>query len=273
MTGAVFTVLVLVLTAIFATAYNFRGGYPNFEYALSNVTFILFLAVPILTMRSFAEERSQKTDQLLYSLPVGMPRIVLGKYLAMVTVFGVSVAFMCIYPLILSMYGTVNFASAYSAIFGFFLLGCVLIAIGMFISTLTESQVIAAVITFGTFIIIYLLRSLANFIPTSASATLWCFVFLAVIAGIVIYVLLKNSVAATAASAAIIVAVTIVYFVKSELLEGLFPNILKQLAVFDRLSTFTEQGIFDISGVVYYLTAIGLFVYFTVRSMEKRRWA
>ena len=104
MTGAIFTVLVLVLTAIFATAYNFKGGYPAFEYALTGVTFILFLAVPILTMKSFAEERSQKTDQLLYSLPVGMTRIVLGKYLAMVTVFGVSVAVMCLYPLVLSLY-------------------------------------------------------------------------------------------------------------------------------------------------------------------------
>lgn len=273
MTGAVFTVLVLVLTAIYATAYNFKGGYPSFEYALSGVTFILFLAVPILTMKSFAEERSQKTDQLLYSLPLGMTRIVIGKYLAMITVFGVSVAVMCLYPIILSMYGSVNFVSAYSAIFGFFLLGCALIAIGMFISTLTESQVIAAVITFGAFILLYLLRSLAAFIPTTASASLWCFILLAVIIGIIIYSLLKNSVVATGVSALMIVASAVVYFVNSELFEGLFPDMLEKLALFDRLSAFTSQGIFDISGAVYYLTAICLFVYFTVRSMEKRRWA
>ena len=133
MTGVVFIALVLIITGIFATIMNFRNGYPEFEQTLDSASFIFFLAVPILTMRSFAEEKSLKTDQLLYSLPTGMTRIVIGKYLAMVTVLGASTLLLCLYPIILSFYGTVNFLGSYSGIFAFFLLGCTLIAIGIVI--------------------------------------------------------------------------------------------------------------------------------------------
>lgn len=271
MTGAVFIALVLILTGVFATAYNFKGRYPMFELALNQIVFVFFLAVPILTMRSFAEERSTKTDQLLYSLPLGMPRIVIGKYLAMITVNALTVLVMCLYPLILGRYGEVNYLMSYSALLAYFLLGCALIAIGMFISTLTESQVISAVISCGVFILLYFLPAIADFIPDSASASLICFILLAVIIGLIIYQFIKNSTVSITVTVLLSCACVILYFVKSELMEGLFPSLLQHLSLFDRLYTFSSYGIFDVTGIVYYLTAICLFVYFTVRSMEKRR--
>lgn len=273
MIGVTVIALLLILTGIYATIINFLQGYPTFETTVSSVTFIFFLAVPLLTMRSLSEERSAKTDQLLYSLPVGLSKIIIGKYLAMVTVHAAAVAVMSLYPIILSFYGTVNFASAYSALFAFFLLGCALIAIGMFISSLTESVVISAVITLGTFIALYLLTSLALLIPGTALASLICFIVLSVLIGIIVHLMLKNSFISVGTVLVLSLACIVVYFISGTIFEGLFPDMIQTLAVFDRMSMFATYGIFDITGVVYYVSVICLFVYLTVRSMDKRRWS
>ncbi len=273
MIGVTFVALILVLTGIFATVYNFKGGYPLFEYTLSGVTFMYFLAVPILTMRSLSDEKSQKTDQLLYSLPVGMPKIIIGKYLAMVTVNLIPVLVMAFYPIILSGYGEINFLSSYNAIFGFFLLGCALIAIGMFISSLTESVVLSAVITFGAFILLYLLQPLAMLIPETAAASLICFIVVAIIIAVIVYILMKNSTIALCVGLILSGAAGAVCFANPALYEGLFTDILVKLAIFDRVQTFIAYEMFDLSGVVYYLSIIALFIFLTVRSVEKKRWS
>lgn len=271
MTAVTFAALLLILTGIYATVFNFYYGYPNFEITLSNVSFIFFLVVPILTMRSFAEEKSNKTDQLLYSLPVGLTKIVIGKYLAMVTVHAIAVLIMSLYPIILSFYGEVNLMTSYSALLAFFLLGCVLIAIGMFISSLTESIVLSAVITFGAFILLYLMRALAMLIPTGALVSLFCFIAVALIIGVIVYLTVKSSTVGLVSSFVLVAGAVTVYLVKAELYENLFPTVLQTLAVFDRLEMFVSYYVFDLSAVVYYLSLVCLFVYFTVRSMDKKR--
>ena len=273
MTGVVFIALVLIITGIFATIMNFRNGYPEFEQTLDSASFIFFLAVPILTMRSFAEEKSLKTDQLLYSLPTGMTRIVIGKYLAMVTVLGASTLLLCLYPVILSFYGTVNFLGSYSGIFAFFLLGCTLIAIGMFISTLTESQVISAVVTFGVFIAVYFMKLIASIIPGSDSASFICFMVLSLVIGLIVHLIVKNSTAGISVALVLAGATAVTFFVNRSLFKGVFPEILEKFALFGRMVNFIYYGIFDISAVVYYLSVILLFVYLSVHSMDKRRWA
>ena len=148
MVGYLFMFFVLVLTGIYFSAYQLTASYPKFEYTLSSLTFVFLIGVPILSMRVLAEERKQKTDQLLLTAPVSVWEIVVGKYLALVTVFAIPMLVICFYPLIMSQLGTVSFGTAYTAILGFFLLGCANLAIGVFMSALTESQVIAAVLTF-----------------------------------------------------------------------------------------------------------------------------
>lgn len=273
MTGVVFIALVLIITGIFATIMNFHRGNPEFEETLDGASFIFFLAIPILTMRSFAEEKSLKTDQLLYSLPMGMTRVVIGKYLAMVTVLAASTALLCFYPVLLSFYGHVNFIDSYSGIFAFFLLGCALIAIGMFISTLTESQVISAVISFGVLIVVYFMTLISTIIPGSETASLVCFLAVALIIGMIVYLLVKSSTAALTVSLVLVGATAAVFFIDRTLFKGLFPAVLEKFALFDRMYNFIYYGVFDVSAVVYYLSVIFLFVYLSVRSMDKRRWA
>ena len=139
MIAPVFMAFLLLMAGIYTCSVNFGAGYPEFERVISGISFIFLIIVPILTMRSFSEERAARTDQLLYTLPIRTSAVVAGKYLAMVTVLGISTLILCLYPLILSVYGDVYFVTAYASIFAFFLVGCALIAIGMFISSLTES--------------------------------------------------------------------------------------------------------------------------------------
>ena len=139
MIGYLFMFFILLLTGIYFSAYQLTSAYPKFETTLSALTFVFLISVPILTMRVLAEERKQKTDQLLLTAPVSVEKIVLGKYLALVTIFAIPMLIVCLYPLLMSKFGTVSFGAAYTAILGFFLLGCANLAIGVFISSLTES--------------------------------------------------------------------------------------------------------------------------------------
>ena len=136
MVGYLFMFFVLLIAGIYFSAYQLSAAYPKFEYTLNAMTFVFLIAVPILTMRVLAEERKQKTDQLLLTSPVSVSGIVMGKYLALVTIYAIPIAVLATYPLIMSKFGTVAFGSAYTALLGFFLLGSANIAIGVFFSVL-----------------------------------------------------------------------------------------------------------------------------------------
>lgn len=167
--GWLFIAAVLALYGLYFYAYNLRSGYPYISYSLSAIAFVMLIAVPVLTMRSLAEERHSKTDQLILTSPVSLGKIVLGKYLAMAAVFTIDMLLIAVTPLILSAYGTVPMAESYVAILGFWLYGCASIAIGMFISSLTESQVIAAVLTFAALFLGYMMSSITGILSESGN--------------------------------------------------------------------------------------------------------
>ncbi|MBQ9767118.1 MAG: ABC transporter permease, partial [Lachnospiraceae bacterium] len=146
--GWLFIAFFLAFVGLYFFLYNLLEGYSFIGYALSSVTLIFALLVPMVTMRIMAEENRQKTDQLLLTSPLPIWKIVVGKYLALVTLIAIAMTVICLYPLILAQFGMVNFAMSYGAIFGFFLIGCAYLAIGLFISSITESQAFAAVMTF-----------------------------------------------------------------------------------------------------------------------------
>lgn len=169
MTAYVFIAFLLLFAGIYTMAYNLTGAYPNFEYVLQSMSIIFLIAIPILTMRVIAEERRQKTDQLLYALPIGMTRVVLGKYLAMITVVAIPCVIMGFYPLILRSFGNVPLGTAYGALLAFFLLSCTLSAVGMLISSLTDNQAVAAGLCFVVMLLLYFMNSLASFLSDSDS--------------------------------------------------------------------------------------------------------
>lgn len=167
--GWLFLAAVLALYGLYFYAYNLRGGYPYISYTLSAISFIMLLTVPVLTMRSFAEEHRSRTDQMILTAPVSVGKIVLGKYLAMAGVFTAAMAVVAVTPLILSIWGTVPMGENYAAILGFYLYGCTCIAIGMFLSATTESQVIAAVLTFAALFLGYMMESITGLISVNGN--------------------------------------------------------------------------------------------------------
>jgi ABC-2 type transport system permease protein len=272
MTGYIFIAFILLVTAYFSIQTNFAGKYPSFEVILSSVNIIMLLVVPILTMRCLAEERNSKTDQLLYSLPVSVPKIILAKYLAMCTVFLIAVGVMALYPLILSIYGTVYFLNAYSAIFGFYLLGCSLIAIGMFMSSLTESQIISAVLSFGILFFMFLMTSITSMLPSTSLESYVGFAVLILALALLIYYMMKNYWVAFTAAALGEVILAFFYFTNRSAFEGSLASFMGSLALFDRIDTFI-YGIFDLASVIYYISVIAVFIFLSIQSVEKRRWS
>lgn len=169
MTGYVFMFFVFVIVGIYFYAYNLNGGYPSMAATFNSITFIFLIAIPILTMRSLSEERKQKTDQLLLTAPVSIEKIVCGKFFALVTVFLAPMVIVCLFPLIMRSFGEISFTQNYTAILGFFLLGCANIAVGLFISSLTDNQIIAAVLTFAVLFVSFIMSGLESFLPSSMS--------------------------------------------------------------------------------------------------------
>lgn len=167
--GALFIGVMLLLLGIYFAVYNLFMGYPYIGYALSSVVFLFLISFPILTMRILAEERRQKTDQLILTSPVSVSSIVIGKFLALATIFAIPVTIISFYPLILSAFGRIAFGESYLAVLGFFLFGLACIAIGIFISSLTESQVIAAVLTFGVLFLGYVMSGICSMISATGN--------------------------------------------------------------------------------------------------------
>lgn len=215
--GYVFVGIFMLLCALV-----FIGGPLTYQEAdlssvFSNINIIYLFLVSILTMRLMAEEKNKKTDQLLITAPVSVVDIVLGKYLAAMAVFGITIVISFVFPIILFIFGNPSIAECIGSYAGFILLWGVLISIGLFISSLTESQMIAAVFTFAVMLFIYFLDSICANISNTVIA-----------------------------------------------------NVLQWFSLLNRYTAF-QNGMLNLTNVIYYLSFIFVFLFLTVRVIEKRR--
>lgn len=273
MTGYAFIAFLLGFTGIYFMVYNLNAGYPYFSYALSGVMFMFLVAVPVLTMKSFSEERKSKTDQLLLTAPIRLSDIVLGKYFAMVTILLIPSLIFCIYPLIIKMQGTAHLMVDYTAILTFFILGCVYIAIGMFLSALTESQIIAAVSTFAVLLILQLWSGLLEFIPSTAiSGFIGIIVLITIVAG-VIYQATKNWILSGIIEVIGLIPSVVTYILKPSLFENLLVDLLGKLELSASFSNVYMNQLLDVSDWILSFSLIALFIFLTVQTIQKRRWS
>ena len=245
-TGYVFGAFLLLFTGIYTMVYNLQSASVHFEYVLGSMSFVFLIIVPILTIRVLAEERRQKTDQLLYSLPLTMTQVVLGKFAAMLVVFTAPMAVICLYPVVLSAYGNVYLPAAYGAIVGFFFLGMALLAIGMYISSVTESQAVAAGLCFVVMLVNYFLSDLAGFASSTAYSSLAALALTALIACGIVYLMTKNGFVSLLLAAVLEAGLIGGYLWDSSRFEGLFPQIISQLSLFARFYTIVN-GVFDVT--------------------------
>lgn len=272
MAGYVFIAFILLILGIYFTAYNLQYASPDFGVTLSAVTFLFLIITPVLTMRILAEEKKNKTDQLLLTAPVSVWKIVFGKYLSMITIYAIPIIIASIYPLIMGRYGTVSYAMAYTAILGFFFLGCAQIAVGLFLSSVTESQVIAAVLTFGVLFCSFVMEGIESFFSDTALSSMLAVLVLVILLALVIYQMTKDVLLSSVIGMGIGVAVFILYFVKSSLFSGLIQKVLGLLAIANHFDNFVG-GILDVTGIIYMLSVICIFVFLTIQCIQKRRWS
>lgn len=273
MTGCVFIAFLVMFTGIYFMAYNLNAGYPYFSYTLSGSLIVFLVGIPLLTMRSFSEERKTKTDQLLLTASVSLTKVVLGKYFAMVTVLAVPNVIFCLFPLLIKLQGTAYLLVDYSSIAVFFLLGCVYLAIGMFMSSLTESQIIAFISTFGILLLLYLWDGILSFLPSSALSGMIGILLILILIVVYIYHMTKNWMLAAGIEAVGIAAALIVYFVKSSLYENLLTKLLGRLALADVFMNISSSNIVDVSGLLLYVSILIIFVFLTIQTIQKRRWS
>jgi len=274
MMGYIYIALIFFIVGIYMRAYNLSGNYyANFEYIFSSVCFIFLIIIPILTMRSVAEETRLKTDQLLFTAPISMYEIVLGKFFAMVTVLAVPVAAFFIYPLILSSYGSVNYLSALIGIIAFFMLGAMLTSVGLYISTLTDSQIISAVICFIVLFVSYFMSGIINLISSSAVAAVIAFTVVVAIFTLIIRVMTKNLSAALTVGLCLEAALVILYFIIPTALKSAFTAVLSAFAAFDKIQDIAYLGLLDLKTFLYYISVTAMFLFFATQSLEKRRWS
>ena len=273
MIGWVFTAAMLVVVGIYFMAFNMYQGYVYFSYSLASASNMLMLLVPVLTMRSMSEERASRTDQLLLTAPVSVGGIVVGKFLATMTVFAAPLILLSVCPLIIRSYGNSALLADYGSMLAFLLLGGVMISIGMFISSLTESQLIAAVGTFAALLIMNLWDGLVSFLPDSASGSLMS---ITVILGLVCLALhaLSGNWTITCGTAVLGgAALAGVWFYDSTLFENLLPNTLAKFSLLTAFRTFANDHVFDLTGLILYISLTALLLFLSAQVIQKRRWS
>lgn len=271
MMGYVLLAFFLAVGGLYFTVMNLMSGYPDLSYTLYNNLFVLLVLVPLLTMRSFAEERRARTDQLLLTSPVPLWRIVLGKYLAVLSVFGLAVLVFALYPLIMSRGGAVSYRQSYAALLAFFLLGAACIAIGVFLSSLNENQIVAAVCSFFVLLLAYLMPSIQTLFTVGSALAMGVFLVLAVLGAAYAGWHSRSLGLGLGVFAVCCAAILVLFWLRSAALTSAFSSLLGALCLFSPFETFVS-GLFSLSAVVYYLSVAALFLFFTCQTLEKRRW-
>lgn len=271
MIGWVIAAVSLFFLDLYFTNRNLLYASSDFASVLYTMTMILLFLLPAISMRSFAEERKNKTDQLLLTSPVSIPAIVTGKFLAELAVFALPLAAAVVMPLLLQAFGTVSLVAAYSALLGYLLLGGACLAVGTWISALTENQILAYLATFGALLVAYLMNGIQTMFTTGNLLAFIVFMIVLLVASVLVGVICKR----LAAGAVVFCAGAVVLFVLFQLrpawLLTAFNAVLSALALFEPFKDIVG-GMFSIPAIVYYLSVMGLFLFLTGQALARRRW-
>lgn len=275
MTGYVFLGLFLLLTGFYFCGNCVFGGSANIVDVLS-LTLVAFLVlIPVLTMRLFAEETRQRTDQLLFTSPISILQIVIEKFAAAAALLLIGIGITACYSLILIHYdvnGVFSIAQTVTGIVGYFLMGCCFISIGLFISVLTDNQIIAAVGTFAAMFFIIMVDSLSDILPATTSANIKFVGILIVLTALFVYNSTKNIFAPVIFAVLGFIAETAVYFINKSLFDGVMTKVLSWFSVVTRYRNGFSMGIFNAVDIIYLVTFSAAFIYLSVNTIEKRRW-
>lgn len=270
--GYVFMAFMLVLFGIYFMLYGLIYQNSDYSYVLDAVTLLILFALPLLTMRMFSEEMKNKTDQLLLTAPVKVWKIVLGKYLAAMTLFSIALVITMLQPIVLSaLGGSVPIQKVVGGYIGFWLYGCAFTAIGMLISSMTENQLVAAIASIGVFMLIFLLDGVAAMLPSTHAFALGVVILAVLVVAFLIYRAIRDIYVTGIIAVLGVGAAVLLFFFVPSLYDNLLVNVADWTSLVSRYSDF-YTGVFDFSNVVFYATFTVFVVFLTVQVIEKRRW-
>lgn len=271
-TGYGFLGFFVLITGYFFVSQNIVSANANYNETLAGSMIMFLILVPVITMRLFAEEARQKTDQLLFSSPIKITDIVVGKFLAAVVLFLVGLVITLIFPIILSRFGEIDWGMTLIGLLGYFMMGACLISVGLFISVLTDNQIVAAAATFAVVFLLLMMDNISSSAPISVAASLIFVIILILAIAFILYNSTKNiSVAGIFVLLGFVITGGL-YLFKPNLFDGVIVSTLGWFSVLNRFENF-YMGVISISDVVYYITFSLAFLYITVSVIEKRRWS
>ena len=272
--GYVFIGMMFLVISFYYIVYSMYYQYSDYYYVLDACVGLIMFIFPILTMRIMSEEMKTKTDQILLTSPIKSSGIVLGKFLAAEVIFLIVIALTLLQPLvtILHFKGTLNTAFTLGGYLAFFLLGTSFIAIGMFISSLTENQLIAAVITIVVFMLMNLTNGLYNVFPSSRYFSLGALIVALAIILFLIYRAIHEVIITGIVGVAALLALLVTFFIVPTAFDGLLIKIMQEFSVFERFADIFT-GVFELSHVIFFLSVIVFFLFMTYQVVEKRRWS
>ncbi len=271
MVGYAVAAVSLFFLGLYFTNRNLLYQSSDFAGVLYTTTLILLFLLPAVSMRSFAEERRARTDQLLLTSPVSIPAIVAGKFLAQLAVFCVPLTAAAVMPLILTAFGKVSLISAYAALLGYILLGGACLAVGTFISCLTENQIVAYLASFVVLLIAYLMNGIKTMFTSGNILAFAVFALVLLAASAAVGVVCKNILAGGAVLVVGAAALFALFILRPAWLLSAFDAVLTALALFAPYAEIIG-GSFSLPVILYYLSVIGVFLFFTGQTLERRRW-
>ncbi|MDY2694309.1 ABC transporter permease [Gemmiger sp.] len=271
MVGYAVAAVSLFFLGLYFTNRNLLYQSSDFAGVLYTTTLILLFLLPAVSMRSFAEERRARTDQLLLTSPVSIPAIVAGKFLAQLAVFCVPLTAAAVMPLILTAFGKVSLISAYAALLGYILLGGACLAVGTFISCLTENQIVAYLASFVVLLIAYLMNGIKTMFTSGNILAFVVFALVLLAASAAVGVVCKNILAGGAVLVVGAAALFALFILRPAWLLSAFDAVLTALALFAPYAEIIG-GSFSLPVILYYLSVIGVFLFFTGQTLERRRW-
>lgn len=279
--GFLFTAAVLFVLGVMVFILNLNYGLADMTYAfLYNgfTSFVLILMIPILCMRVMAEDKRDGADLLYRALPLKASTVVLGKYFALLTVWAAPVLIMCVYPLILRAFGEVSLVRVYSTILLYFLMGAAFIAVCTYLSSLTRHKALAGIYGILAGLALYFLPTLVSLLPYTALASLLCLYAVALIVTVIAWFSTKSPMVTALVAVALILPLTAFYALDAfvfhwQAFEGLFPLIVDSISPFCQFERGVMEGSFDLFAVGTMLSTVVFFIYLTIRSADKRRYA
>jgi ABC-2 type transport system permease protein len=269
--GFLYMGLFLLLTGVFYFFDNLISGRSQFTGFLGSILLIYLFAIPLLTMRLFSEEKRQKTDQLLLTSPVSIYGIVCGKFLAALAVYTGTLLFTALYAIVIAVYGDLQTWETLGSYIGFIFLGACYISLGIFISAGTENQLTAALVSFFVLMFIWLIDPVSQMVPSDTKSGIVSAAIL--LGGLLLFLFLNTRNWVIVLGAAVLGALAIggFYLFKQEVYFGFIQKFLGWFSLNRRYQTFS-MGLLKIDSLLYYASFSGLFLFLTVRLIEKRRW-